>query len=317
MFKLALSAGHGYNTPGKRCLKSLDPNQTREWELNSRICNKIQAKLSNYNDCEVIRVDDITGKTDVSISTRANRSNNFGADLYIAVHADAGLGGKSGGGITAFCHPNGSKASFEWRDACYAALIKHTGLKGNRSQPLRTANFGEVRCPKAPAILIEHGFMDSSTDIPVILTDNFAEQVANAYVEVIVARAGLEKKSVKVEIKPDIKIEPKKETVNQDNKVLDWQKAAIADGYKFPKYGADGHWGNECIAVAQKAICKKHAIGYKNNNLTKIIQATVGVAVDGKFGNDTRTAVINYQKQNGLVADGVVGYNTWRKILGV
>ena len=33
MFKLALSAGHGYSTPGKRCHKDLDPNQTREWQL--------------------------------------------------------------------------------------------------------------------------------------------------------------------------------------------------------------------------------------------------------------------------------------------
>ena len=48
MFKLALSAGHGYNTLGKRCLKKLDPKQTREWTLNSRICNKIQEKLSEY-----------------------------------------------------------------------------------------------------------------------------------------------------------------------------------------------------------------------------------------------------------------------------
>lgn len=96
-----------------------------------------------------------------------------------------------------------------------------------------------------------------------------------------------------------------------------WQKAAIADGYKFPKYGADGEWGSECIAVAQKAICKKQLIGYKNKNLTKIIQKAVGVTVDGKFGNDTKKAVIAYQKKKGLVADGEVGLNTWKKILGV
>jgi peptidoglycan hydrolase-like protein with peptidoglycan-binding domain len=96
-----------------------------------------------------------------------------------------------------------------------------------------------------------------------------------------------------------------------------WQKAAIADGYKFPKYGADGDWGQECINVAQKAICKKQIIGYKNKNLTKIIQKAVGVTADGLFGNDTKKAVIAYQKKKGLTADGVVGLNTWKKILGV
>lgn len=96
-----------------------------------------------------------------------------------------------------------------------------------------------------------------------------------------------------------------------------WQKAAIADGYKFPKYGADGDWGQECIDVATKAICKKQLIGYKNKNLTKIVQKAVGVTADGLFGNDTKKAVIAYQKKKGLTADGVVGLNTWKKILGV
>ena len=36
-FILALDAGHYLATPGKRCLKSLDPKQTREWILNDRV----------------------------------------------------------------------------------------------------------------------------------------------------------------------------------------------------------------------------------------------------------------------------------------
>lgn len=104
--------------------------------------------------------------------------------------------------------------------------------------------------------------------------------------------------------------------VKANTGVKDWQKAAIADGYKFPS-GADGIWGSECEAVAKKALCKKYAVGYKNKNLTKIVQAVVGVEADGKFGNATKTAVVNWQKSMGLTTDGVVGYNTWKKILGV
>ena len=72
----------------------------------------------------------------------------------------------------------------------------------------------------------------------------------------------------------------------------------------------------ECEAVAKQAVCKKRLI-YKYKNLTKIIQEAVSVDVDGKFGNDTKNAVIKWQKLMGLIADGVVGYNTWKKILGV
>lgn len=102
-----------------------------------------------------------------------------------------------------------------------------------------------------------------------------------------------------------------------NSNVFEWQKAAVADGYTFPKYGTDGQWGSECASVAKKAICKKQAIGYKNKNLTKIIQGAVGVSADGLFGNNTRNAVKTYQRNNGLTADGVVGLNTWKKILGV
>lgn len=102
----------------------------------------------------------------------------------------------------------------------------------------------------------------------------------------------------------------------QPNAVKEWQKAAIADGFKFPKYGADGKWGNECVTVAKQAVCKKR-VTYKYKNLTKIVQKAVGVTVDGKFGNDTRNAVIKWQKLVGLVADGCVGVESWKKILGV
>ena len=97
--------------------------------------------------------------------------------------------------------------------------------------------------------------------------------------------------------------------------VLEWQKAAIADGFKLAS-GADGKWGKECEVVAKQAICKRRTT-YKYKNLTKLVQKAVGVKVDGKFGKDTEAAVKNMQKLIGLAADGCVGLNTWKRILGV
>lgn len=102
----------------------------------------------------------------------------------------------------------------------------------------------------------------------------------------------------------------------KNNIVLEWQKAAIQDGFKFPKYGADGTWGSECERVAKQAIVKKRT-HYLNRNLTKIVQVAVGVKADGLFGKETEAAIKLYQQANGLVADGIVGLNTWKKILGV
>ncbi len=150
-----------------------------------------------------------------------------------------------------------------------------------------------------PAVLLECGFMDSSTDVPIILSDAFAENVAKACAEVIISKGDLEKRNVV-----------------QVNRVLEWQNAAVRDGFSFSKYGVDGKWGGECEAVAKTAICKKRNT-YKYYSLTEIIQRKVGVNVDGKFGNNTKAAVINFQRSNGLTPDGSVGLNTWKVILEV
>lgn len=123
----------------------------------------------------------------------------------------------------------------------------------------------------------------------------------------------------KYDAEPVVEVKPVEKPVEKPKAVatvLEWQKAAIKDGFKFPKYGADGDWGAECESVAKKAIVKKRLI-YTNKNLTKIVQKAVGEKVDGKCGKDTRAAIIAYQKKNGLTADGEVGLDTWKKILGV
>lgn len=108
-------------------------------------------------------------------------------------------------------------------------------------------------------------------------------------------------------------------TSKKDITILEWQNAAIADGFSFPKYGADGEWGSECEAVAKKAIIKKR-LTYQYPNLTKIVQKAIGMAdteIDGKCGKKTEDAIITYQIINKLYADGHCGLNTWKTILKI
>ena len=196
-FKIALNAGHGKKTLGKRCMKKLDKNETREWYLNSRICEKIEIKLKEYKGYNLVRLDDPTGEKDVALKTRTNRANDFKADFYLSIHHNAGINGGTGGGIETYIYTKCSKASEEWQEALYKALIAHTGLKGNRADGTRKANLHECRESNMPCVLVECGFMDSKTDVPIILTDKYAEQVANACVEVLVKKGKLVKKEEK------------------------------------------------------------------------------------------------------------------------
>ena len=195
MFKLALGAGHKLDTPGKRCLKSIDPKETREWFLNDRICDKVQKLLADYDGIEILRVDDTEGKKSISVAARNTAANNWGADYALAVHHNAGINGGSGGGIVVYRYPGNDATTVAWQNEMYAALIKHTGLKGNRANPKPTANLQMLNGTRMPATLLELGFMDSTTDVPIILSDDYATKCAKAIVEVIVNRAGLVKKN--------------------------------------------------------------------------------------------------------------------------
>jgi len=191
---IALDAGHYNNTPGKRCMKSIDPKETRERFLNARMAEHVEALLKAY-DCEVMRCDDRTGKTDPSLSERAARANRAGAAAFISIHHNAGVNGGKGGGICVFAAENASKTSLTLQRAVYDETVKRTGLKGNRATPLPIANFTVIYRANMPAILGEFGFMDSTTDVPIILTDDFSKKCAQGIVAALVKTFGIKKKS--------------------------------------------------------------------------------------------------------------------------
>ncbi len=196
MLKIALNAGHYLGTAGKRCLKSLDPNETREWFLNGRICTFIEQKLKSYTGYELMRLDDPTGQTDRTVESRAKAANSFGADIYVSVHHNAGVSGGSGGGVMAFTYLKVDDTTKRLQKLLYDKIIAKTGLRGNRATPLSVADFAECRLTSMPAVLLECGFMDSSTDVPIILTEDFAQKAADGIVEAIVEFGNLKKAAV-------------------------------------------------------------------------------------------------------------------------
>lgn len=236
-FKLALNAGHGLYTAGKRCMKSIDPKETREWTLNNRICDKIEAKLKEYEGYELIRLDDTTGAKDIALKTRTTKANEFGADFYLSIHHNAGVNGGKGGGVVAYTYTTPTAVEKDWQSALYSAIVDRTGLRGNRSRPLSTKNLHECRESKMPCVLIECGFMDSATDTPIILTETFAENVANACVEVLVKKGGLTKKVVKVETSEITYVVKKGDTLTAIAKLYgtNYKKLAAYNGIDNPR----------------------------------------------------------------------------------
>lgn len=282
MFKLALVAGHYLGTSGKRCPKKLDPNETKEWWLNDRVCDKIEAILANYDGIEILRIDDTTGQKNVPLADRTATANTWDADFYLSIHHNAANSIFSGGGIAAYVYTHPSDESVAWQKALYDAAIKYTGLNGDRANPMPRTNLYETRTTAMPAVLMECGFMNSTVDCPIILTEKFADNLAKAFTEVIIKKAGLKKKAAKTTTtKPSIKV----------NVTL----PVLTKGMK-------------CDAVKTLQMIL-NARGFTDAQ-EKVL------AVDGSYGPATAYAFKSFQDStHKLGVDGICGEESWKALL--
>lgn len=284
MFKLALSAGHS-NATKRGCPKSLDPNGTNEWVLNDRIADKMEKILAGYDGIEILRLDDTTGAVLVDLSDRCDAANEWGADFYLSIHHNGGINGGKGGGIVAYVHPDCSQTSKDWQTALYDAAIAATGLRGNRSNPKPTKNLQEMREADMPSVLMECGFMDSATDCPIILTEEFADKIAQAFCDVIVERSGATEKK------------PVAEAENESN-------IYGAAEVTLPVVGKNS--AGEAVETLQVLLSAR---GYKDADGKEL-------AVDGVLGACTQYALEAFQKANALEEEGCCGVTTWAALIG-
>lgn len=241
-FKIAYGAGHNLYTPGRRIPEVFDKNETKEWVLNDRVARYFAEAAAQYEQVQLLRVDDPAGQREVDLSARSMDANNWDADFCLAIHHNGGINLGTGGGIVAYSYPGSTKGA-AYRDAIYDACIAAGGLKGNRVSPKLTENFQVLRQTNAPAVLMEYGFMDSATDAPVILTDGYALLVANATMEGIAKVAGLKKKTVPAET--DVQLTMKVlEKGSQGEPVKVLQRLLFAMGYSLgSKNPIDGDFG--------------------------------------------------------------------------
>lgn len=74
---------------------------------------------------------------------------------------------------------------------------------------------------------------------------------------------------------------------------------------------SDNIWGPITDEVARNIIA---GIPYVTPELTRWIQRVLGINIDGVFYTETEAAVKQYQRNHGLVVDGLVGYNTLKSM---
>ena len=99
--------------------------------------------------------------------------------------------------------------------------------------------------------------------------------------------------------------------VEVDGKFGSETRAAVVAFQEDNGLDADGIVGPETIAELAPTVRSGD-----DGEAVKAAQAAVGADVDGKFGPNTEAKVKEFQESQGISADGIVGPQTWGKVVG-
>ena len=192
---IVLDAGHSLVTAGKQTMNG-KYGVVKEWTVNASVLRKVQEILeSNYTGFVIKRTDDPTGKTDYSLTDRVKRCNNFKADVFVSIHHNAG----GGTGTEVYYHTYGTAEDKKLASIVAPKLATKCNM---RNRGVKHNKFGVLTC-KATAILIEGGFMDTTSDYEFLCSEQGQQAYAEAVAESLVEYLGLPKKPVVVEAKQE------------------------------------------------------------------------------------------------------------------
>lgn len=217
--RILLDAGHGYSTPGKR-----SPDGMKEYEFNRRVAEVMKSELEKYEGVTVYIAHSDT--RDVPLKERTDKANAIKADLFVSIHANANTG-KMGawGGIDTFIYKTNPADARKIAEVIQRNLIVATGL---RNRGVKTADFHVLRETNMTSVLIEHGFMDSTTDLPLLKTDAYRVLCGKTNVKSIAEVYGLR-------IKPAVKgvtnvSEEYKLSASDEKVIAELKRLGITDG---------------------------------------------------------------------------------------
>ena len=241
----------------------------------------------NQLGCDVLDVTppDNTNSLHNDLSYGVNKANSWGADLFVSIHFNKAYdiyNGCLGSEVCVY-------SPFDTAQRVVNALAS-LGFK-NRGQKIRK-NLYELNHTKMKAMIIEVCFVEATGDVVL-----YRELGYNLIAKTIAQAITNKKISATLETpknnKPIIN--------NTDNWIRRLQEECNKQGFSDYPTLKKGAKGNITKLLQERLV----SLGYNTNG------------IDGIFGIGTKKAVMSFQKSNGLVVDGIVGQNTWRKLINI
>lgn len=276
--------------------------------------------------------------TDTSISTRVRRINAQNLTLLVTFGYNAfgsGNSFNSAKGISTFYSTQNSQPtqSRALAEEIYEQLLLGTSQTGRGVSTL--VDVGVLQSVNCPSALVEPGFMTNFDEAKLMLDPDYQTEVAEES-----CRGVCEYLGERYLARENLNNYPTLRSGSTGNFVYLLQYILSQNGYNLSVDGvfgpntqravtnfqsangltADGIVGantwRTLLVLPPRPTVKQGArnvyVRYLQQKLTSKLYPLGNI--DGIFGNATREAVVAFQRENGLSADGIVGPVTWQAV---
>lgn len=326
-YKVAIDAGHGSNTAGKR-----HPDGYREHYSNAHIAFYLEQILSK-NGIETLKVswndNIVTDDADVPLATRQAQIKRFGADISVSIHANAFGDGKSyntASGVLTLYH---STSSLAGDSKALAQKIQSQLVKGTKQtdRGVKTARLAMCNCKAMgtkASVLVETAFMTNKTESDLLKSDKFCRECAREIAQGIfdyLKVSGNVNVPLTTTNSTSTGTAPFSASISQTTTLTYTKTQFVKDIQSALGVKTDGIAGPITLSktpTVSKTKNAKHAVVKPIQKYLNALGYNCGNA-DGVAGTKFDAAVKAYQKANGLVADGEITAKakTWKSLLGL
>lgn len=285
MKKIYINPGHSDKDPGAVGYET-------ERILNVAVSYHMNNYLVANYECET----KMNPGTMDSLTAICNDANNWGADLFVSIHFNAG----GGDGYEALVY-NQKRVEL---GKIFEKYVKEAG-QNSRGVKLRP-DLAVLKRTNMPAVLNEGAFVDNLKDIQAWNDEAELKVLGIAYAKAAAEFLGLEKKTVE-EVEPE-----KSYSLEQFIRDVQGATGSEVDGIAGPETLGNtvtiSRYKNRTHPVVEFVQKRLFALGYTQ----------VGEA-DGIAGAMFEEAMKAFQHDNGCTEDGeaTAKNKTWRKLLGM
>lgn len=285
-------------------------------DVGNRVITKLRALGHEVIECKPSRASTVKE----SLTQRCDKANSTKVETYVSIHFNAFNQQANGTEIFAVGE-KGRKTAKNVLDEFVKLGFFNRGVKNG-------SHLYVLRNTEMTAILVEACFLDSQKDmnlynpesisnaivkgltgtLPTAVVKPIPDEEDNVDTSILRLQRALNRlkitsKTGKVLVEDNISdVETKTATEKLQN-ILGIQTTGIV--------GATT-WNAINQILAKRIIRPNHAGG----PVMRYLQYRLNVEVDGVYGSQTEEAVKKFQRQNALLADGIIGGFSWQKLIG-